>query len=82
MRSQPTVEEATTLARAIYARPGGANGCCLHIVIDDDNCETGDVAFCVKTAFMADHADCMHLACMLLAMNVAEREAVAAAVYP
>lgn len=29
MRQPPTVEEATTLALAIYARPGGSAGCCL-----------------------------------------------------
>lgn len=77
-RKAPTVEEALTLARAIYARPGGSAGCCLHLVLDDDNCRDGDVAFCVGAAFLAQHSDCLHLACMLAAMNEADREAVAA----
>ncbi len=81
MRDQSTVEEATTLARAIYARPGGEVGCCLHIVLDDDNCEKGYVVFCLGEAFKAEHVDCLHLACLLLIMSEADRAAVAAAVH-
>lgn len=78
MRQPPTVDEALALARAIYTRPGGSHGCCLHILLDDDNCQDHEVAFCVGAAFLAEHADCLRLACMLAAMNEPDREAVAA----
>jgi hypothetical protein len=78
VRAKPTVDEATALARAIYARPGGSHGCCSHIVLDDDNCQDHEVAFCVGYAFIAEHPDCLHLACMLAAMSESDREAVAA----
>lgn len=76
MRTKPTIPEATALARAIYARPGGEVGCCLHIILDDENCEDDDVVVCVATAFLTGHADCIHLAGMLAAMSESDREAV------
>lgn len=71
------ITEAITMAQAIYRRPGGAVGCCLHLVLDDCNVEDEDVALVLAAADAAGHEDCQRLAGALLAMGEAEREAVA-----
>ena len=66
-----TVPDVLPLARAIYAR--SCVGCCLHIVLDDDNVADSHVQFCVEWAVKQGHADCEQLARQLLTMSKTQR---------
>lgn len=77
MPTKPTVPEIVPLAKAIYARPGGVVGCCLHIVLDDGNYEDGSVQYCLDQAIGFDHKDCVELARKLLLMSKTQRRKVA-----
>lgn len=59
------------LAQRIYDR--SAVGCCLHIVLDDENVETSSVAFCVQQARKENHADCLELATALMECSITQR---------
>ncbi len=52
-------------------------GCCLHIVLDDENLETSNVDFCVGFAQEQGHSDCEKLATMMLDLDEEERKEVA-----
>jgi len=73
---RPTVPDVLPLVRAIYARPGGGVGCCLHIVTDDGNLEQSNVDFCVQTAIERGHADCLEAARLLAQMSKTQRARV------
>jgi hypothetical protein len=75
--ARPTVPEAIPLARAIYARPDGAGGCCLHIVLDDFNVDQDSVDHCLARALERGHEDCSALAAMLVRMTKTQRLKVA-----
>lgn len=68
---KPTVLDAGPLVKAIYQR--SCVGCCLHIVLDDDNVRDDDVQFCINYAHDQHHADCEQLARMLLLMSRTQR---------
>lgn len=76
LSKKPTVPEVLPLARAIYARKGGAVGCCLHIVLDDGNVEDGSVQYCLEQATEAKHEDCKELAEKLLQMSKTQRKKI------
>jgi hypothetical protein len=61
--------EIPAAIKALYDRPGGVTGCCLHITLDDNNVEAGHVAFCVDTAYERGHEDCKLLALSMLALR-------------
>lgn len=71
--SKPTVPEVLLLVQALYARPGGGAGCCLHLVLDDGNASIGTVKFCLQQAIEAGHKDCEELARKLKLMSGAQR---------
>jgi hypothetical protein len=73
---KPTVPEVLPLARAIYAR--NHVGCCLHIVLDDENVGDGDVQFCLEQAVKREHKDCEELARKLLSMTRTQRRKIGA----
>jgi hypothetical protein len=72
-RDRPTVPDVLPLIRAIYARPDGASGCCLHIVTDDFNCEQDNIDYCLAYARERGHTDCIQAAEMLAAMTITQR---------
>lgn len=75
---KPTVPEVLPLAVALYMRDGGGAGCCLHILLDDDNLEDKSADFCVKTARKSGHKDCLVLATILSRMSWTQRRKIVA----
>ena len=59
--------------KQLYDREGGSGGCCLHIVLDDNNIEDGHVAFCVDRAYQQSHEDCKLLSLSMLALTEEQR---------
>ncbi len=72
-RIRPSVPEVAPLVRALYRRNGGGAGCCLHIVLDDDNVRNSNVAFCLEEARQKKHVDCIELAEKLVEMSTTQR---------
>ncbi len=70
---KPTVPEVLPLAVRIYNLPRGGVGCCLHIVLDDNNVDDGSVRFCINQAKERGHADCLELGEKLLLMSKTQR---------
>jgi hypothetical protein len=68
---KPTVPEVLPLVKAIYAR--NCVGCCLHIILDDDNTEQHHAEFCLKYAQEHGHPDCIELAQKLVQMSRTQR---------
>lgn len=66
-----TVPEVRPLVRELYMRH--ATGCCLHIVLDDNNIEDGFVQYCLDYAVERKHEDCLRLAIILLSMSKTQR---------
>lgn len=75
-RDRPTVPDVLPLVRAIYERPDGICGCCLHIVTDDGNVDQDCADYCVTYARERGHADCLKAAEMLAAMTMTQRKQV------
>lgn len=72
---KPTVVEMTSAVFALYARHDA--GCCLHIVLDDENCENVFVEQCIEFAIEAGHRDCEVLARALRSMSKTQRRVLA-----
>jgi hypothetical protein len=68
---KPTITEVGPLVAALYER--NCVGCCLHIVLDDDNIGDKSVEFCLEQAKAKGHADCQRLAELLLQMSKTQR---------
>ncbi len=72
---RPTTDVVAPMVRALYARPGGSAGCCLHILLDDHNVDDRSAKFCLDYAREMGHADCILLAEHLLRMSRTQRSA-------
>lgn len=70
---RPTVPEVLPLVRALYERPAGGAGCCLHVLLDDGNVGDSTAQFCAEYARREGHADCMELAALLVQMSPTQR---------
>lgn len=68
--------DVVPLARHIYANREGY-GCCLHVVLDDNNLEDEFVAGSIELAQKRGHGDCETLARILLRMTRTQRGRVA-----
>lgn len=68
---KPTVPDAKPLVAMVYA--GHPAGCCLHIVLDDQNVSDSSVDFCIEWAREKKHALCEVLALMLRRMTKTQR---------
>ena len=68
--NKPIVDVRTLLplAQQIYDR--SCVGCCLHIVLDDDNIEDHHVQWCLEHA---EHDDCRELAQQLVLCSRTQR---------
>ena len=66
-----TVPEVEPLVRALYHKH--PMGCCLHIVLDDENVSDSNVRFCAQYAVEQDHPSCYTLALILLSMSRTQR---------
>ena len=64
-------DEAVSLMRSIYKRHSA--GCCMHVVLDDQNFEYSCVATCLAFAVENDCAECRRLAEIMSAMTEDER---------
>lgn len=73
---RPTVPEVVALANQIYTSPGGGAGCCLHIVLDDDNLGDNDMQYCIGHARDRGHELCERVALMMLQMTTSQRRRV------
>ncbi len=51
-------------------------GCCLHIVLDDENLRDSDVEFCINHACEKGHVECLRLATMMLDLSKTQRKKV------
>lgn len=74
---KPTIPEVQPLVVALYRRD--PVGCCLHIVLDDQNVSQGDVEFCLAEARQVGHVECERLARLLLQMSKTQRLKLASA---
>lgn len=72
-QDRPTTDRVLPLVRALYERPDGATGCCLHVILDDHNVADGHVDFCIDYARERGHADCLELAVLLRQMSKTQR---------
>lgn len=66
-----TIEEVLPMVDELYKR--NPVGCCLHIVLDDDNLKDGDVLFCIHQAEAAGHTSCAELGEKLLQLSQTQR---------
>lgn len=69
--SHVNLTELVPLGAAIYARHRA--GCCLHVVLDDDNVDDDSVRHCAVLAAMEQHDDCAKLAAALGTMSKTQR---------
>lgn len=75
--NRPTVPQVAPLVAALYAGPGLGNvGCCLHIVLDDGNCEDSSVDFCIQWALDRSCTGCVTLGRLLRRMSWTQRQKV------
>ena len=73
---RPHVPDVLPLVHAIYARPGGGVGCCLHILTDDGNCEQDHADHVLALAREREHPDCIQAAELLVRMSHTGRRKV------
>ena len=73
-RPRPSVQEALSLLRELYASPGGGVGCCLHVVVQNGNVEDAFVEACAQQAAERNHPRCVELAAVLARMTKTQRE--------
>jgi len=67
------VERAKQLTERLRSLPYGEGGCCLHIVVEDQNLDDDSVAFCIEQAKSEGHAGCLALAMLYAALSPEER---------
>ena len=68
---KPTIPDVLPEVVALYQR--NSVGCCLHIVLDDDNVLDSHVQACVDLALEQGHLKCYALAKKLLLMSKSQR---------
>ena len=68
MSYKPTVPEVMPWVVALYSLHSA--GCCLHIVLDDGNCDSDSVRWVIRHA---KHHECMQFAKALLRMSPTQR---------
>lgn len=73
---KPTVPEVMPLVEALYRTDRGVCGCCLHIILDDGNCEQSHADFCLGYAREHGHPDCITLAKKLVQMSDTQRRKI------
>ena len=71
--TKPTIPDVLPLVRALYARPGGSVGCCLHVILDEPNPGLGSALWCLEYARKIGHSDCIELAEILVQMSRTQR---------
>lgn len=71
---RPTVREVVPLARRLFEH---SDGCCLHIVLSDENVKDSNVDFCIAYAMHAEHWECLAVAKLLAKMTRSQRMRVA-----
>ena len=72
-RDRPTRADVRPVIAAIYGRPDGGTGCCLHIALDDGNLTDDNLRFCGLWAIEAMHADCLFVSLSMLRMTSTQR---------
>lgn len=75
--TKPTIPEVLPMVRAYYAKPGNGVGGSLHVVLEDGNCERGDVEWCLAYAIAQADGDGAALARVLLKMSETQRRKLA-----
>lgn len=65
--------DAIPLVRAVYQRPRGGTGCCLHIITDDGNIDQSFADSVVASARERGHPECIAAAEMLARMSRTQR---------
>lgn len=70
--NRPKVPDLVPLIRAVYDREDGSgcSGCCLHVLVDDDNYDAAD--FTLEWARKHGHADCLAAAEMAAKMTYSQ----------
>lgn len=70
---KPTIPEIAPLVQQLYATPGAGAGCCLHIVLDDQNVDNHFVQSCLENAINRKHVLCERIAGKMLLMSRTQR---------
>ena len=68
--NRPKVPDLVPLISAVYARPDGGAGCCLHVLFDDGNYDCAE--FCLEYAAEHGHKECIACAEMAAKMTVTQ----------
>lgn len=72
-RQKLTIPDVAPFVEKLYDSPRGSCGCCLHIVLDDQNVADDHVRFCVTGALERQHSLCYGIARCLLKMSKTQR---------
>ena len=67
--------DVAPLVDRLYKRHSA--GCCLHVVLDDDNCEDDDVDFCIGKAKERGCWECYAIGLILRSMSEEDRTELA-----
>lgn len=62
----PDLTKLQNLADEIYNSADGGVGCCLHIVLEDQNLHSSSIVHCLERAQKSGHPKCLELAVLLL----------------
>jgi hypothetical protein len=76
---RPRVPEAIELVRQVYALPTGGVGCCLHVLVDDQN--IGEAVWTMEYAKEREHEVCYRAAEALSRMSPSQVRRVCDADY-
>ena len=84
-KNRPTVDKVLPLVIALYAMEtvctrgptAGTLGGHLHIVLDDQNLESGSVEFCLDIAKEEGCTTCSQIATLMLSMSMTQRRKIA-----
>jgi hypothetical protein len=76
--SRPTSDVVGLKVAELYASPGGAAGCCLHVQLDDDNLADRFFDDEARARINPEHALCLELFDLLRAMKRTARAKAAA----
>lgn len=77
--NRPTVPAVLELVRAVYARPGGDVGCCLHVEIEDGNIGEAFMPGMLTHARSVGHPECIAAAEAFAQLSTSQRRRLVAA---
>jgi len=75
-KDRPTVPQVLPLVNQLYKTFEGGSGCCLHIVLDDNNINDHFIEYCLEIAEQKQHTFCQTICKLLLQMTLTQRHKI------